>query len=57
MPNETSEPPVLRQGDCPFCERVVLTHEDPPVCPLCACPIDERRLRPFTFPADPPDLT
>jgi len=55
MPSEIAEPPDLRTGDCPFCERTVVVHEEPPRCPLCACPIDDSRMRPF--PADPDEGT
>ena len=47
MPNDLSEPPPMRMGDCPYCERAVLVYEDPPRCPLCACPLDETTMRPF----------
>lgn len=52
MPNEIDDP--FREGDCPFCERTVLVYEVPPRCPLCACPMDEDRMRPFSFPAEDP---
>jgi hypothetical protein len=48
------EPPAMRESECPFCERTVLVCEDPPRCPLCACPLDEDRMRPYDFPADAP---
>ena len=35
--------PPMQEADCPFCERRVLVYEDPPRCPLCACPLEERR--------------
>jgi hypothetical protein len=59
MPSEIAEPPALRSGDCPFCERTVVVHEEPPRCPLCACPIDGSRMRPFrpgpdAYPDDAP---
>jgi hypothetical protein len=41
----------MRLGGCPYCERTVLVYEEPPRCPICACPLDERTMRPFTFPA------
>jgi len=53
--NEIVEPPAMRESECPFCERTVLVHEDPPLCPLCACPLDEDRMRPYTFPGDAAD--
>jgi hypothetical protein len=42
----------MQEADCPFCERPVLVYEDPPRCPLCACPLDHDRMRPFRFPSD-----
>jgi len=53
MSNEIVEPPALREGECPYCERTVLVYEDPPRCPLCACPMDEDRMRPYSFPRGP----
>ena len=50
--NEIVEPPAMRESECPFCERTVLVYEDPPRCPLCACPLDADRMRPYTFPGD-----
>jgi hypothetical protein len=49
MTNEIADPP-MREGSCPYCERDVVTYEDPPRCPLCACPLDERTMHPFGFP-------
>ena len=37
-----------------FCERTVLVYEEPPRCPLCACPMDEDRMHPFSFPVEDP---
>jgi len=54
MPNEIDDPSAMQEGECPFCERTVLVYEEPPRCPLCACPMDERRMRPFSFPAEDP---
>jgi hypothetical protein len=54
MTNEIDDPSSMREGDCPFCERTVLVYEEPPRCPLCACPMDEERMHPFTFPAEDP---
>jgi hypothetical protein len=51
MPQATEGPP-MREADCPFCERKVLVYEEPPRCPLCACPLDDQRMRPFSFPGD-----
>ena len=58
MAEETDPPLPMREGACPFCERTVLVYEQPPRCPLCACPIDDDRMRPYSFPVqDPaPDL-
>jgi hypothetical protein len=50
MPNDLSEPPPMRMGDCPYCERAVLVYEEPPRCPLCACPLDASTMRPFAVP-------
>jgi predicted amidophosphoribosyltransferase len=50
---DTAESAPMRQGDCPFCERRVLVYEEPPRCPLCACPLDEDAMRPFDFTAEP----
>jgi hypothetical protein len=52
MPNDTRHP-AMREGDCPYCERTVLVYEDPPRCPLCDCPLEERGMRPFSFPVEP----
>jgi hypothetical protein len=49
MSNSTQDP-SMREAECPFCERVVLVYEEPPRCPLCACPLDDERTRPFAFP-------
>jgi hypothetical protein len=46
--------PPLMEADCPYCELHVLVYEDPPRCPLCACPIENRRMRPFLAPGDAP---
>jgi hypothetical protein len=46
------EPPAMREGECPYCERTVLVYEEPPRCPLCACPLDERNVRPYAFPGE-----
>ena len=52
MANDTTEPPPMRMGDCPYCERAVLVYEEPPRCPLCACPLDASTMRPFAVPGD-----
>jgi predicted amidophosphoribosyltransferase len=54
MTNDVTEPPPMRMGDCPYCERSVLVYEDPARCPLCACPLEEHAMRPFEFPVAPP---
>jgi hypothetical protein len=50
---DTAESAPMRQGDCPFCEQHVLAYEEPPRCPLCACPLAEGVMRPFDFSAEP----
>ena len=40
------------EADCPYCERRVLVYEDPPRCPLCACPIEADRMSPFVMPGE-----
>lgn len=55
MTDDTREPPAMRRAGCPYCERIVLVYEDPPRCPLCACPLDEDRMMPFAFPAERTD--
>lgn len=52
MADATEETAPMRMGECPFCERSVLVYEEPPRCPLCACPLDEERMRPFSFPVE-----
>ena len=42
----------MREAECPFCERIVLVYEEPPRCPLCACPLDDERTHPYEFPGD-----
>ena len=42
----------MMEADCPFCERHVLVYEDPPRCPLCACPIERDRMSPFVLPGE-----
>lgn len=54
MPNDLAGQPEMREADCPFCERAVLVYEDPPRCPLCACPIERDRTRPFVWPDEEP---
>ena len=51
MSNDTQEP-SMREAECPFCERIVLVYEEPPRCPLCACPLDDERTHPYEFPGD-----
>lgn len=51
MPNGTEQPPAMREGECPYCERTVLVYEEPR-CPLCDCPLEEFGMRPFSFPAE-----
>lgn len=52
MSNGTHQPPAMREGECPYCERTVLVYEEPR-CPLCDCPLEEFGMRPFSFPAEP----
>jgi hypothetical protein len=52
MQNEIAQPPAMRQGECPYCERTVLVVDDPPRCPLCDCPLEEHGMRPFSFPIE-----
>ncbi len=52
MANEIDDAAAMQEGDCPFCERTVLVYEEPPRCPLCACPMDDERMRPFSFPVE-----
>ncbi|MGZ4109985.1 MAG: hypothetical protein ACXVQU_01555 [Actinomycetota bacterium] len=42
----------MREAECPFCERMVLVYEEPPRCPLCACPLDEERMRDHVWPGE-----
>jgi hypothetical protein len=42
----------MREGACPYCERTVLVYEEPPRCPLCACPLDEGTVKPYVFPGE-----
>jgi len=53
MTNETTEPPAMRGAACPYCERTVLVYEEPPRCPICACPLDAASTHPFEFPRSP----
>jgi hypothetical protein len=55
MTSDMVEPVDMREGDCPFCERTVLIYEDPPRCPLCACPLEEHAVRPYSFPETAPE--
>jgi hypothetical protein len=50
MPHDLVGPSDMQEAECPFCERAVLVYEDPPRCPLCACPLDGVRLRPYVWP-------
>jgi hypothetical protein len=52
MTNEIEQPPAMREGECPYCERTVLVYDDPPRCPLCDCPLEEFGMRPFSFPVE-----
>jgi hypothetical protein len=52
--SQAVEGPPLKEAECPFCERRVVVFEDPPRCPLCACPLESVRMRPFSLPGDAP---
>lgn len=53
MPQDVGAP-EMREAECPYCERVVLVYEDPPQCPLCACPLEPDRTRPYPWPDEEP---
>ncbi|HEY7516527.1 MAG TPA: hypothetical protein VIC87_18700 [Vicinamibacteria bacterium] len=53
MPNEVSESPFTQRAECPYCEHRVLVYEEPPRCPLCACPFETRRVDPGAWPGTP----
>ena len=55
MNEDTVVPPEMREGECPFCEHRVLVYEEPPRCPLCACPLEEVRMHPYDWPDAEPD--
>ena len=44
----------MREAECPYCERPVLVYEEPPRCPLCACPLHEERMHPYIWPDEEP---
>ena len=46
--------PEMREAGCPFCEREVLVYETPRRCPLCACPLEDDRMRPYVWPDEEP---
>jgi hypothetical protein len=54
MPQELDRAPEMRQARCPFCEQMVLVYEEPPRCPLCACPLEEDRMHPYRWPGEDP---
>ena len=54
MPQDIEEPPAMRAAECPFCERAVLVYEEPPRCPICACPLDDDRMTPYVWPGERP---
>ena len=54
MTNPPEPAQAMRMGECPYCERTVLVYEDPPRCPICACPLDEATMQPFVFPSERP---
>lgn len=47
MTDTAADQPAMRMGECPYCERDVLVYEEPPRCPMCACPLDVTSMRPF----------
>lgn len=57
MPSDLDGQPEMREGECPFCERSVLVYEEPPRCPLCACPLGEARMHPFIWPDEEPSTS
>ncbi|HET9724858.1 MAG TPA: hypothetical protein VFR44_13600 [Actinomycetota bacterium] len=57
MPNDLDGQPEMLEAGCPFCERTVLVYEDPARCPLCACPLEETRMRPFVWPDEEPSTS
>jgi hypothetical protein len=57
MPKNVDGPPEMREAECPYCERTVLVYEEPPRCPLCACPIDDERLEPYVWPDEEPSTS
>lgn len=57
MPNPIDGASEMPAAECPYCERVILVYEDPPRCPLCACPIDEERMHPFAWPDGEPSTS
>ena len=54
MLDDIDDVPEMRGSDCPFCERPVLVYEEPPRCPICACPLAEERMRPYLWPDEEP---
>lgn len=57
MTSDIDGAPEMREAECPYCERPVLVYEDPPRCPLCACPIDGGRMHPFAWPDEEPSTS
>jgi hypothetical protein len=57
MPNDLDGPPEMLEAACPFCERTVLVYEEPARCPLCACPLEELRMRPYIWPDEEPSTS
>jgi hypothetical protein len=54
MTEEAAGAAELREAECPYCEHQVLVYEEPPRCPLCACPIAEDRMHPYAWPGEGP---
>lgn len=57
MPKDLDGQPEMLEAECPFCERTVLVYQDPARCPLCACPLEETRMRPFAWPDEEPSTS
>lgn len=53
MPNDPDSL-YTQQAECPFCEHHVLVYEEPPRCPLCACPLAESRMQAYVWPDEEP---
>jgi hypothetical protein len=54
MTHHGVDTPDMRETVCPYCERMVLVYEEPPRCPLCACPLLGAATRPYVWPDEEP---